>query len=338
MRRAAALALACCLLTGCAVRAARLPAEASIPHLDNAPTPTPQPGGDGGGEGGFWLPDEPAAIPDEEALLYGSVGLPSEPTILVSVYLDEAGGRTWDEKGMAETRAHLAVAAEWLQEQMAAYGTEFTLYYDDGGGALSVRQTVEHIFNGDDEGEEFHLELDELCDALDTDDLRQAYGTDRVGFLFFLPAPGVSYTLPHYMEDGGWYYHEYCMLYRYDAYSDEGTPESPAVYAHEILHLYGAPDLYEDSADYYVSDELVEYVYAQWPDAIMQYTYNDDGGIDYDRIGKILCPLTAYRLGLCDTFEGIERFPEVTELPPGAFADGPSAASATLAGAGGIAV
>lgn len=336
MRRAAILATAACLLllAGCAGRVTRLPAEAAIPHVDGTPAPTAAPDGDDRYD--FWNGE--GALPTEEAALYGSVGLITEPTILVSVYLDEASGRSWDEEGIAESRRHLAVAVDWLREQVASYGAELPLYYDEDGSALCLRRTVDHRFNGDDEGDDFHLLLDGLCAELDTDALHEAYGAGRVGFLFFPPTEGSSYTMAHYAEDGGWYYHEYSLLYRYDVYSDPGTAESPAVYAHELLHMYGAPDLYEGSADYYVTDELADYVYETWPDAIMQYTYNDDGSIDYDRIQKSLCPLTAFRLGLCDTFAGIERFPAAAELPAGVFAEGPLDAAPGLADLGGIAV
>ncbi len=47
------------------------------------------------------------------------------------------------------------------------------------------------------------------------------------------------------------FYYEYSCLYKTDAYTD-GEPESPATFAHEILHLFGAPDFYEGSSDPYV--------------------------------------------------------------------------------------
>ena len=36
-----------------------------------------------------------------------------------------------------------------------------------------------------------------------------------------------------------------------------GEDESPATYAHEILHLFGAPDLYAGSGDPYVDEAPV---------------------------------------------------------------------------------
>lgn len=328
MRRILALLLAMCLWSGCAARRTA-PSDFSVPAIPETGPRLPD-----GYE--FVRPEER----DEEDCLYGSVSLLTEPTVLVSVYLNEAGGDAWDEAAVAATRDYLRVAADWLEEQTAGYGADLTLYYDDGTGdsGLCHELTVEHTFNGDDEGDDFHLELDELCAGLDTEALQARYGTDRVGFLFFAPSEGASYTLTHYQEDGTYYYHEYCILYRYDAYSDPGTPEGPAVYAHEILHLFGAPDLYEGSADYYVTDELVAYVESVWPDAIMNYTYNPDGSVDLDRIQKILCPLTAYRLGLCDGFAGQEQFPGVDDLPPGVYGTGAQAAPSLPYGGEAVAV
>ena len=75
---------------------------------------------------------------------------------------------------------------------------------------------------------------------------------------------------------------------------------------------FGAADLYVGSRDAFVTQPLAQYVLNTWPDAIMYYTYNSDNGISYEHIEKTLCPLTAYRLGLVDSFPGSEQFPAAT--------------------------
>ena len=82
--------------------------------------------------------------------------------------------------------------------------------------------------------------------------------------------------MAHYADDGDSFYYEYSCLYKTDAYTD-GEAESPATYAHEILHLFGAPDLYEGSSDPYVDEALVSYVADTYPGDIMLSTYEDDG-------------------------------------------------------------
>ena len=90
----------------------------------------------------------------------------------------------------------------------------------------------------------------------------------------------------HYAADGSNFYHEYSCLYRYDVYAGEGESESPATYAHEILHLFGAPDLYEGSSDDFVDDALIAYVEETYPDEIMNSTYNDDGTSSFDSVHR----------------------------------------------------
>ena len=98
--------------------------------------------------------------------------------------------------------------------------------------------------------------------------------------------------MAHYADDGDSFYYEYSCLYKTDAYTD-GEAESPATYAHEILHLFGAPDLYEGSSDPYVDEALVSYVADTYPGDIMLSTYEDDGSSRFDAITKEISPLTA---------------------------------------------
>ncbi len=332
-KRLLAALLAVCLLGTAAPQsvASSLPAAApqpcpAAPVLANAdPWPDEQalpPG---------WLDEWPAPeqldVPDRTAAqrAYGSAGLVAWPSILISVYLDEWNGAKWSEAGIAASRERLGLAVGWIREQCAAYGAAPRIWYDDGtpDSGLFYHQTYDGRFAGgedSDESDDYYTAVEELCAELDTDALHERYGTSSVGFLFFLPVSGVSFTIVHYLEDANAYYHEYCTLYRYDAYSDAGTEESPAVYAHEILHLFGAADLYEGSADEYVTDSLSRYVERHWPGALMLDTYQANGGIRYDAVGKTLCPLTAYRLGLLTQLDELADWPDIGALPPGTFA------------------
>ena len=100
------------------------------------------------------------------------------------------------------------------------------------------------------------------------------------------------------------------------------TAESPATYAHEILHLFGAPDLYEGSSDPYVDEALVSYVADTYPGDIMLSTYEDDGSSRFDAITKEISPLTAYCLGLTDTCPELAQFPLLADMTPGVFSYG----------------
>lgn len=209
---------------------------------------------------------------------------------------------------------------DWIEEQAAGYGVTPRLYYGTDDLIAHLGWTAPFVGGtGADEGPSFREEIENLCTRLDSDTLAQTYGTSSIGFLVFLPVSGCSFTAVHFLEDGSTYYHEYSCLYKENAFFPAGSAESPTVYAHEILHQFGAPDLYSGSNDLYVTDELVSYVAENWPDSIMMDTYNPDGTLQYDAIEKSLCPLTAFRLGLTATFPGIEQFPAAAEDPPGTF-------------------
>ena len=302
-------------LTGCSAYARWKLAAPTLPYTQATPAPSAAPA----------PTQQPGSGLSRRQKLYGSAGLLTEPTVLVSVYInDAAGGRVWTENAKAETRQYLATAVQWLNEQAEAYGQTLNLYYDDGAANSSLcRSYTPHAAvrggRDSDESDALLTELDAVSATLDTAALQQTYGTDRIAFLYFLPVSGASFTMVHYADDGDDYYYEYSCLYRYDVYAADGESESPATYAHELLHLFGAPDLYEGSSDDFVDDALIAYVEEIYPDEIMNSTYNDDGTSSFTSVDKTISPLTAYCLGLTDTCPELEQFPLLTQVEPGVF-------------------
>lgn len=314
-KRLAVLLLALLLLCGCMPR----PSRQVVPDMPSVedPAPTPEP------------TQEPSPVGQEDQL-YGSVRLLQDPTVLVSVYLNDAAtGSIWTREARAASQQSVAMAVDWLTQQAAGYGVSPEIYYDDGTDTSPLCYTYSlhaRLRGGVDsqESNDFLDEMDALCATLDTAELEARYGTARVGFLLFLPVSGTSFTMAHYAEDGTNFYYEYCCLYRYDAYAAQAEPESPATYAHEILHLFGAPDLYEGSSDPYVDGELTAYVEQTYPDDIMLSTYAEDGSNLYTSIDKVISPLTAYCIGLTDTCPELAQFPQLAQVDPGIFHYGDS--------------
>ena len=84
--------------------------------------------------------------------------------------------------------------------------------------------------------------------------------------------------------------------------------ESPAVYAHEIMHLFGAHDLYEEAE---FTSEVTSYVKQTYPMEIM-YRVTDEQGNSYDeKIINTISPITAYHLGWIDELEELALFPQL---------------------------
>ena len=289
-RKLAALVLAAALLCSCSARVTvqRYPAE--LPRAESpAATPTP----------------EPVPTFTEEQKAYGSAALLTDATVLVNVFLNDAAhGHTWDAESRAAAVQRTQLAIDWITEQAAGYEAAVNLICDrsaDGSDSTLTRSyLVQSAMQGGENSEEssaFLDEMDTLCASLAADSRLAAYGARHIAFLFFLPISGTSFTMAHYADDGDSFYYEYSCLYKTDAYTD-GEAESPATYAHEILHLFGAPDLYEGSSDPYVDEALVSYVADAYPGDIMLSTYEDDGSSRFDAITKEISPLTAYCLGL----------------------------------------
>lgn len=165
----------------------------NIPQTQQMPAPTPAPTA---------MPQPDSGL-SRRQMVYGSAGLLTEPTVLVSVYLnDAAGGRVWTEDAKAETRQYLATAVQWLNEQAETYGRTLQLYYDDGtvNSPLCRTYTPKSAIRGGrstEESDALLTELDAVSATLDTAALQKTYGTDRVAFLYFLPVSrGVLYDGP----------------------------------------------------------------------------------------------------------------------------------------------
>lgn len=323
-KRLAALLLAAALLCGCSARVTvqRVPAE--LPRAE-APAVTPTP--------------EPTPAFTEAQKNYGSAALLTDPTVLVSVFLNDAAhGRTWDAESRATAVQYTQMAVDWIAAQAETYGKTTTLICDrtpDGSNAALTRSYLlqSSVSGGEDSQESatFLDEMDTLCASLAADSRLATYGARHIAFLFFLPLDGTSFTMAHYADDGENFYYEYSCLYQKDAYTN-GENESPAVYAHEILHLFGAPDLYDGSSDPYVDAALADYAAETYPDEIMISTYEADGSSRFDTITKTLSPLTAYCLGLTDTCPELERFPLLSTVTPGVFRHGDAESTEESAG------
>lgn len=309
-KRFAALAAAAALLCGCMPHR-RVQSLPQMPYVEEQPVPTPLP--------------TPEATPVPADELYGSVHLLDEPTVLVSVFLNDAAtGSIWTAEAKTQARQQVTMAVDWIAAEAERYGVTTQLYCDDGSenSPLCHTYSVHSRLQGGApsmESDDFLEEMDALCETLDTDALAQRYSTDRVGFLLFLPVSGTSFTMAHYADDGPDFYYEYSCLYRFDAYADKAEPENPATYAHEILHLFGAPDYYAESGDFFVDEELTAYMEQNHPEEIMLSTYTDEGLNQYDAIEKELGTLTAYCVGLTDTCPELQLFPRLQGVEPGVF-------------------
>lgn len=241
----------------------------------------------------------------------GSVGLITQPTALYSVYLDFEEN-AWTQEDRQFQAGQLSLALDWLREKGKEYGADLNLTTQQEDPALACQAYYDGPI-GDGESplvSEFDRWAQEVCRQLSEESDQK-----RVGVLFFLPVTGQSYTVVYKPEYGNDYYYEYSVIFQHRPHTLENQWPGPAVLAHEILHLFGAVDLYPGQQS--LSQELAEQVTQRYPHEIMYTVYQEGKAVSLEEIPQQLSPFTAYRVGLTRDLEDLSDLEGLTAEPPG---------------------
>lgn len=251
------------------------------------------------------FPTEPPDAPVRTDGIDGSFGIGSASVlkgrnILVSLFLTTPDNTfTEEEKKICLQR--LKEAAIYIEENASGYGveTQFILdWSEEDSQDLCMEKTVDFTISDDSD---FMDALDEAFAQWTEEDLSyerllQEYGADGIATCMFVNAPGRSYAIVYDGEDN---VRESLVMF---ARNDKGTEEEPAVYAHEILHVFGAHDLYRGEE---YSRAVTDYIAASYPDEIMRSVAGEG------KISEQISRITAYHLGWIDEIPETESFPEL---------------------------
>lgn len=238
-----------------------------------------------------------------------SFGLGSAPflkgdVLLVSMFVTTPES-SFSEEEKQDMLAKVGVTVDYIEKRATDYNTEVQVIYDyQKNPSLYVEATTDFCIN---EETDFLDRLDEEIaywfeTCIDYEALISEYDADGIATMVMVNNPGISYAIVY---DGTDNVKESLVLFSKDYYNG-GKQEKPVTYAHEILHLFGAHDLYEE-AEY--TAEVTDYVEQSYPKEIMLTVTgsgNTKTAIDAD-----LSPITAYHLGWIDTAEEIDLFPQL---------------------------
>lgn len=257
-----------------------------------------------------------------QMLPQGSAVYLRDNVLLISVYVTD-GKAIWSEEDIAQTKKSMEVATDWIESQAAQYDVPLHLFWEeeDLNYEWNKRGLLEESYS--DIPYTYCNTVGEYLSTMPSKALRKKYKAGSIGYIFFYPASYSAYAYPY--EAVGvdsidrFAYNEFCTLYLYDGDEDDALYETPATYAHEILHLFGACDLYEENKTDHISTDLVDHIERDYPHEIMYYTYEDDNSSNYEEITKMLSPYTLYFLDWDDGAKAIERFPEIEREAPAAF-------------------
>ncbi len=235
----------------------------------------------------------------------GSASYIWEPTVLISIFVDEEED-IWTEEETLQMLKNMNIAYGFIEETMAEnYDTEVDLIYDwteDPDLAYSVRlyEDIPAYVEAEEEDYIDSLEADWVS-RVPYREICRKYDVSSVGFLYMIPHEGCSYSSMHFVEDGPKTWNEGCLLYLQDMYSPTYEYETPTVFAHELLHIFGAEDYY-DSAEVF-TQETYDALAEQCTDDIMLRTFAKiDGKYTTfpDEVYGEITPVTAYLLGIGD--------------------------------------
>ena len=230
---------------------------------------------------------------------HGSAVRMEGTTLLVSIFASDRD-TSWDfeseqdQKVIQTTLNNLKVASAYLSEQTQRYGKELSFLYD-WREAEDLAYTAEF----DDsmvrqDTEKADLQIVWLCNHIDLSALAEKYQADNVLFLFFFNTDTSSITDGANSELRSWcmpHRHENdCLLELCNIYVNSYLRAmSPADYAHEILHAFGAKDLY--FADEGITQDYVNSLHFSKD---IMYSTNRNS----DRITSELSDLDAYYVGI----------------------------------------
>lgn len=265
-------------------------------------------------------PSQEAAQLEEEGELYGSAKQLAGRIAVVAVFWEDAQD-SWGRNELQTAQQQLVTALDFLEEQAAGYGVEAEFCYSPAEGVLNYRQSSpDETLNLTDHLTDFYQQVVSWMDtALPEQQLLEQYQAESVCYLVFLPKSGTSFTLPRMADVPEQLTQRELSFVFYYQDAQRIQRQCPYIYAHELLHQFGAIDLYSNSPQLPAGSRLPEYVAAEYPDEIMGgNTQGHYYETELTEIGFEITPLTAYCLGWADTLPELDSYPELTRIRPGA--------------------
>lgn len=222
----------------------------------------------------------------------GSAKRLSGNCLIVNIFVDDAAS-SWNNDDIDNALRYISDAAFFLENEAALYGAELKLNFTDKNSSVYIKTSKNISPSGDDL---LWIELmfaDTVYRTLEgcASSYFDLDSYDNWCVLIHVAKAGRSYAIPCNSDyfDHEIYSSERAVMF-YSADASKPYYSVAANYAHELLHLFGAQDLYEDA----VTADSVTFIKHFFPNEIM-FNIHDDIGT------QAVSPYTAYRVGWSDT-------------------------------------
>lgn len=266
--------------------------------------------------------EENSALSERRYNHFGKIGSAGDlkgTTLIISIFANDAK-TSWDFDSKEDYLTYcwaysdIGIAAEWITENAAPHSNALFLWdWVENPDLVYFTETkydVPAVFGtGTDIINTYKCFWEYIDTYIPTEKLMKKYGADNVVYLalFDSPAEQTMTSRTRNWVDAYWMSYPYEISYIF--MHSHGSLTSPASIAHEILHCFGAPDLYLDW-EYGITEEYVEWAREQKTNDIMRVTFDNEDGYTryYDHISNELTDITLYYLGLVDYSETVEKW------------------------------
>ncbi len=219
----------------------------------------------------------------------GSAGTLTGKTLVHHIFCTDVDG-SWPLEEQHVAREKMTRGMDFIARQSAARGQQVT-FRNQWGRMVRVSGHIptDPLANPDWTERVIRQSAGQSATAL-VGDLQRQFGVDNAVICLHVNKPALSYNLAYYTNVAKRFSAERMVCFA--AYPD-GRQTAAATYAHELLHLFGAGDLYFP----YDQDDERKRVAGQWfPDDVMYR-------VDYD-LGRLnIGNYTAFRVGWLDKLE-----------------------------------
>ncbi len=227
---------------------------------------------------------------------FGSAGYIKDKTVIVSIF---AGDTTtsWDftknadNAEAARTLEYLKTATKWLESNVSAYNVNADFVYDwakDSELVYSVQFYHPLVTSG---GEHYYDQVDYINKFIDTEKLLEKYDAKNIIYMFFINTPASNQHNPWSLSKTQYNSCNTEIINIFHRFDDKFITQ-PSTYAHELMHCFGAKDLYYKND--YITQSYVDHCRQTNSNDIM-YTVNIG-----DTIENEFSVLDAYYMGLTD--------------------------------------
>ena len=218
-------------------------------------------------------------------------------TIIISIYANDEAVN-WnhdledDKLKINDTLNNIRIATDYLTQQVAKYNKTAEFIYDwHEFSDLKYEATFDDNIV-DNYNDKYITQKEWIIDNIDILNLKNKYEADNIIFIYFFNTDNTNSAIT--------------STYNLDIDIVNVFPENneyiipPATYAHELLHTFGAPDLYFENRT--INQEYVDYYMETNPSDIMASVYYGN------EITNTFSDLDAYYVGLIDSHPDIEKW------------------------------